>query len=142
MTATSGTPHEASDVVERVAQAIYDTMRAYDDEGARYPWVPGGNSHNQDEARRRARAALGDIAEAERERDAAREDAARYAWLRRRLFCDGKSLGVFSLTDVSTRGEWVSTQADAPDVERTDDELRRVDEFIDAARPATEVDRA
>ena len=43
---------------EAVAEAIYDAMRENDPEGANRPWVPGGNSIKQDEARRRARAAL------------------------------------------------------------------------------------
>lgn len=44
---------------ERIASAIYEKMRAHDSEGQKYPWVPGGNSHKQKEAREYARAALG-----------------------------------------------------------------------------------
>jgi hypothetical protein len=43
---------------ERVAEAIYDAMRENDPEGASKPWVPGGNSRKQDEARHRADHAL------------------------------------------------------------------------------------
>ncbi len=47
-----------SGYVERVAEAIYDALRENDPEGKGRPWVPGGNSLKQDEARRCARAAL------------------------------------------------------------------------------------
>ena len=43
---------------EAVAEAIYDAMRENDPEGQTRPWIAGGNSRKQDEARRRARAAL------------------------------------------------------------------------------------
>ncbi len=43
---------------EAVAEAIYDAMREQDPEGREKPWVPRGNSHKQNEARRRADAAL------------------------------------------------------------------------------------
>lgn len=43
---------------ERVAEAIYDAMRENDPEGRDRPWVPGGNSLKQEEARGRARLAL------------------------------------------------------------------------------------
>lgn len=46
---------------EAVAEAIYDVMRKSDPEGTVYPWVPGGNSFKQEEARRRARNALSTI---------------------------------------------------------------------------------
>jgi hypothetical protein len=45
-------------LAERVAEAIYDAMRENDPEGRNRPWVPRGNSQKQDEARRRAAAAL------------------------------------------------------------------------------------
>ncbi len=48
-----------ADRTERVAEAIYNAMREpQEPEGNRYPWVSGGNSLKQDEARRRARVAL------------------------------------------------------------------------------------
>lgn len=50
-------------VAEAVAEAIYDAMRENDPEGSRKPWVPGGNSLKQGEARRRARAALDTVTE-------------------------------------------------------------------------------
>ena len=43
---------------EHIARAIYDAMRDHDPEGKHRPWVAGGNSIEQDEARSRARAAL------------------------------------------------------------------------------------
>lgn len=43
---------------EAVAEAIYDAMRENDPRGRQHPWVPGGNSDKQDEARRRADRAL------------------------------------------------------------------------------------
>ena len=43
---------------ERVAEALYDALRADHPEGKDRPWVPGGNSLKQDEARRLARIAL------------------------------------------------------------------------------------
>jgi hypothetical protein len=45
-------------LTEVVACAIYDAMREADPEGRNHPWVPGGNSRKQEEARRRARTAL------------------------------------------------------------------------------------
>lgn len=45
-------------IEEAVAIAIYDDMRMRDPEGRNRPWVPGGNSLKQVEARQRARAAL------------------------------------------------------------------------------------
>jgi len=44
--------------VERAAPHVYDAMRSFDAEGARHPWVAGGNSDMQDKARRVLRAAL------------------------------------------------------------------------------------
>jgi hypothetical protein len=44
-------------LVEAVAEAIYDAMRENDPKGKNRPWVPGGNSDKQDEARSRARRA-------------------------------------------------------------------------------------
>ena len=44
--------------VERAAPHVYDAMRSFDAEGARYPWVAGGNSDMQDRARRVVRAAI------------------------------------------------------------------------------------
>ncbi len=49
------------DVIESVAEAIYDAMREDHDGGTNKPWVAGGNSLKQDEARRRARRALGSV---------------------------------------------------------------------------------
>lgn len=48
----------AFDVVEGLARAIYDAMRAGDPEGERHPWIELGNSTRQDEARRAARSAI------------------------------------------------------------------------------------
>jgi hypothetical protein len=45
-------------VRERVAQAIYDAVRAKDPEGSLYPWVVGGNAVRQDDAREMADRAL------------------------------------------------------------------------------------
>ncbi len=45
-------------LVERVAKAIYDAMRCGDPEGQRRPWIPGGNSLKQSEAREMARIAI------------------------------------------------------------------------------------
>jgi hypothetical protein len=45
-------------LADAVARAIYDAMRENDPEGRDRPWVPGGNSRKQEEARSRARAAL------------------------------------------------------------------------------------
>lgn len=56
--ALAAQPGWRPEVVERVAEAIYNAMRDGDEEGKRYPWVPGGNSLKQDEARRMAREAL------------------------------------------------------------------------------------
>jgi hypothetical protein len=47
---------------EAVAAAIYDALRAHDPVGSGIPWVPGGTSYMQNEARRRARAALAGLA--------------------------------------------------------------------------------
>lgn len=49
-------PNEAA--IEKEAILIYDAMRVNDPEGANKPWVSGGNSLKQDEARRAARAKL------------------------------------------------------------------------------------
>jgi hypothetical protein len=48
----------SDELAEAVARAIYDAMRENDPEGRDRPWVPGGNSRKQEEARSRARAAL------------------------------------------------------------------------------------
>jgi hypothetical protein len=50
--------HDSDALREAVARAIYDAMRVNDSEGRDRPWVRGGNSLKQEEARRRARAAL------------------------------------------------------------------------------------
>jgi hypothetical protein len=52
------TDGEGLELTEAVARAIYDAMRENDPEGRRHPWMPGGNSWKQEEARSRARAAL------------------------------------------------------------------------------------
>ena len=54
-----GTDLRSTPQVEAVAEAIYDAMRDPIGGGEDKPWVPRGNSLMQDEARRRARAALG-----------------------------------------------------------------------------------
>ena len=41
-------------LTELVAEAIYDAMREHDPAGQKRPWVTGGNSLKQDEARQRA----------------------------------------------------------------------------------------
>jgi hypothetical protein len=46
------------EMIEKVAEAIYNAMRKEDPEGRRYSWVPRGNSQKQDLARVLARAAL------------------------------------------------------------------------------------
>lgn len=51
-------PLDASEDVERMAEEIYNEMRKDSPEGQKYPWVPGGNSNMQEEARSRARARL------------------------------------------------------------------------------------
>lgn len=53
---------EVVDEVEALAIEIYDEMRKGDPEGEKTPWVPGGNSTKQDEARALARRRLEDAA--------------------------------------------------------------------------------
>ena len=47
-----------NETFERLAFVVYEKMRAKDPEGEKYPWVPNGNSHKQNEAREYVRAVL------------------------------------------------------------------------------------
>lgn len=47
-----------ADAMERGAKAIYSSIWFHGNDPAKVPWVDGGNSERQDEARRLCRAAL------------------------------------------------------------------------------------
>lgn len=48
-------PADGLELIELVAEGIYEGMRSSHEDGKNYPWVPGGNSDMQDIARSNAR---------------------------------------------------------------------------------------
>jgi hypothetical protein len=91
-------------LAELVAREIYDAMRDHDPEGKHRPWVDGGNSLKQDEARTRAKPILATV-------DAIQRKLEEVSWIAER-FVDTDLAHDDPVRAVSIMGEMLTAQGE------------------------------